>query len=86
MISVVEQVSYKSLSIFRNSTRRVRSRTTKIVVRGLGVSSDSHFSAETPMDFATSQARNSPFHINRSSFRAVVFGRNLVAMSTLGVC
>ena len=82
----MEHCSYKSMTIFRNSTRRNRSRTTKIVGRGLGVSSDSHFSAETPMDFATSQARNSPFHINRSKSRAVVFGRNLVAMLTLGAC
>ena len=82
----MEHVSYKSLSIFRNSTRRNRSRTTKIVGPGLGASGDSHFSAETPMDFATSQARNSPFHINHSSLRASVFGRKLVAMLALGVC
>ena len=86
MISVVEHFSYKSLSIFRNSTPRNRSRTTKIVHRGLGVSSDSHFSAETPMDCATSLARNSPFHINRSEVRASVFERKLVAMLALGVC
>ena len=82
----MEHFSYKSLSIVRNSTLRSRSRTTKIVIRGLGVSSDSHFATETPMDFATSQARNSPFHINRSDLRAVVFGRNLVAILSLGAC
>ena len=70
----MEHVSYKSLSIFRNSTPRNRSRATKIVVPGLGVSSELHFSTETPMNFATSLARVPPFHINRSDSRASVFG------------
>ena len=82
----MKHFSEESSIDFRKSTPRRRSRTTKIVVRGLGASSDSHFSAETPIHFATSQARNSPFHINRSKSRAVVVGRNLVAMLTLGAC
>ena len=59
-ISLVAHFSYKSLSIFKNFTPRCRSRTTKIVIPESCVSSGSHFSAETPIDFATSQARNSP--------------------------
>ena len=56
----MKQFAFKSLSIFRHFTHRSRSRTTKIVGRGFGLSTGSHFSAETPIDFATSQARNSP--------------------------
>ena len=60
MISLAEQFSAKSSKGFRNSDPRNRSRTTGVVICGLGVSSDSHFSAESPTDFATSQARKSP--------------------------
>ena len=82
----MEHFSYKSLSVFRNYTRRNRSRTTKIVTRGLGVSSDSHFSAETPMGFATSQARNSPGAIKIVISEPPFFGRKLVATLTLQTC
>ena len=59
-IASAKQCSAKSLGIFDNSTPRNRSRTTKIVHRGGRDFTEPHFSAESPMDFATSQARNSP--------------------------
>ena len=80
-IASAKQFSYKSLSAFRNSTHRDCSRTTKIVHREFGLSTGSRFSAETPIDFATSQARNSRNYYKTSRLRAAVFRPNNIPFS-----
>ena len=64
IVTSLKQFSEESPMDFEILTPRNRSRTTKLVHPGLGVSSDSHFSAGTPIGFATSQARSSPNTIN----------------------